>query len=200
MTADPDNNELDALLMDRFEINRTTFVAALKTMSPTRPWAARLPEEDARLLDAADFPEDPSAALAAELQTAGRIGHLVGTAFTVEEVAKGLGITTSRVRQKRLARELWGIANGQSWVFPVPQFDTGEDGRPASVVRGLEQMIKVLPPDLHPAAVEGFLFTPQPELVAGLGGHQMSPLEWLRGGGDIAVVVAAADAAYRYNQ
>ncbi|SHQ47274.1 hypothetical protein [Mycobacteroides abscessus] len=199
MTADPDNNnELDALLMDRFAINRTTFVAALKSIPPSRPWAVRLPEEDARLLDAADFPEDPSAALAAELQTAGGIGRLVNTAFTVAQVAQGLGITPARVRQKRLARELWGIANGQSWVFPVLQFDTDENGGPIQPVRGLEQVFKVLPADLHPAAVAGFLFTQQPELYAE--GRQMSPLEWLRSGGDITAVVAAADAAYRYSQ
>ncbi len=197
MMANPDDDdtELDALLMDRFEIDRTTLVAALKSLPPQRPWAARLTEEDARLLDTADFGEDDSDALAAKLQTAGRIGHLVSTAFTTEDVARGLKITASRVRQKRLARELWCIADGQSWVFPVPQFDT-ENAAPIRVVRGLDEVFKVLPQDLHPLSVENFLFTPQPELYAQ--GHQMSPLQWLRDGGEAAFVVAAALATYRY--
>ncbi|WP_237082820.1 hypothetical protein [Mycobacteroides abscessus] len=196
MTANPDDTELDALLMDRLEIDRTTLVAALKSLPPQRLWAARLTEEDARLLDTADFGEDNSDTLAAKLQTAGHIGHLVATAFTTEDVAKGLKITASRVRQKRLARELWGIADGQSWVFPVPQFDTDAAGGPIRVVRGLDEVFKVLPQDLHPLSVENFLFTAQPELYAQ--GHQMSPLQWLRGGGEVALVVAAAVATYRY--
>lgn len=196
MTADPDDTELDALLMDRFEIDRTTLVAALKSLPPQRPWAAMLPEEDARLLDIADFSEDGSGALAAKLRTAGRIGHLVATAFTTEDVAKGLKIAASRVRQKRLARELWGIADGQSWVFPVLQFDTEADSGPIRVVRGLDEVFEVLPQNLHPLSVESFLFTAQPELYAQ--GHQMSPLQWLRGGGEVALVVAAAVATYRY--
>ncbi|SIM08311.1 hypothetical protein [Mycobacteroides abscessus] len=198
MTVNPDDTELDALLMDRFEIDRTTLVAALKSLPPQRPWAARLTGEDARLLDTADFGEDDSDALAARLQTTGRIGHLVSTAFTTEDVARGLKITASRVRQKRLARELWGIADGQSWVFPVPQFDTGADGGPIRVVRGLDEVFKVLPQGLHPLSVKNFLFTPQPELY--VQGHQMSPLQWLRDGGEVALVVAAAVATYLCNQ
>lgn len=197
MTADPDN-ELDELLMNRLEVDRPTFISALRAMPAVRPWAVGLTEEDARLLDDAGFQDDGAHTLAADLETAGRMGHLMVTAYGATAVAEGLGITPSRVRQKRLAGELWAILDGQSWVFPALQFETREDdgGRTSlRPIRGLDQVFKVLPDDLHPVAVEGFLLTVQPELFSQ---RPMTALEWLRSGGDAAAVVALASAAYRY--
>jgi len=114
-----------------------------------------------------------------------------------EDVASGLKISASRVRQKRLARELWAIADGQSWVFPVPQFETGDSGGPVRVVRGLDQVFKALPEDLHPVAVDGFLHAPQAELYLD---RPLTPLEWLRGGGDIDQAVSAAANADWYGR
>lgn len=74
------------------------------------------------MLDDNDFTEDREAFVAAGAEIAGHTAHIAATAFTAEEVATGLGISASRVRQKRLAGELWAIADGQSWVFPVLQF------------------------------------------------------------------------------
>ena len=111
------------------------------------------------------------------------------TAFNAEEVAAGLGITASRVRQKRLAGELWAIPDGKTWVFPVMQFETSADGGPRRQVRGLARLFQALPDDLHPAAVAGFLRTPQPDLFHD---RSMTPLEWLRDGGDVDQAVAAA--------
>src|SRR5258706_6396976 len=104
------NAELDQLLRDRFDITPDDFVAALKTLPAVRPWATTLSETEARLLDDVDFREDPGAYLAAGTEIAGRVGHLAVTAFTAEEVAAGLKISASRVRQKRLAPELWAIS------------------------------------------------------------------------------------------
>lgn len=186
------SSELNELLKDRFDITSADFVAALKTLPALRPWASSLSEDEARLLDDVGFSEDPAAYLAAATEVAGRVGHLAVTAFTTDEVASGLKITASRVRQKRLARELWAIADGQSWVFPVPQFETDDDGGPVRLVRGLDQVFRALPRDLHPVAVDGFLHTPQGELYLD---RALTPLQWLRGGGDIdQVVSAAADA------
>jgi hypothetical protein len=182
--------ELDQLLQDRFDITTPAFVAALKSLPVSRPWAASLTSDEARLLDDASFLEDRDAFVATSTETAGHTAHLAATAFTAEEVATGLGVSASRVRQKRLAGELWAISDGQTWVFPVLQFETGANGRPARQIRGLDQVLKALPADLHPVAMAGFLRTPQPDLFHG---QAMTPVEWLRDGGDVAQAVAAVD-------
>lgn len=186
MQADP---ELDQLLHDRFGITTTEFLAALKGLPALRPWAASLTENEARLLDDVNFPEDRDAYLAAGTEIAGHVAHLAVTAFTAEEVAVGLGVGDSRIRQKRLAGELWAIPDGQSWVFPMLQFETTADSGPSRQVRGLDQVFKALPAGLHPVAVAGFLRTPQPDLFHD---RPMTPVEWLRNGGDIDAVITAA--------
>ena len=45
------------------------------------------------------------------------------------------------------------------------------------------------PADLHPVAVAGFLRTPQADLFQG---RPMTPVEWLREGGDVDQAIAAA--------
>lgn len=190
-------NELDKLLKDRFDLSRDDFVAALKTLPAIRPWAASLTEGEARLLDDADFGEDAEAYLAAGADIAGHLGRLAITAFTADEVATGLKISASRVRQKRLARELWAIADGQSWLFPISQFERDGHGGPVGQIRGLDQVFKALPPDLHPVAVDGFLRTPQSDLYLD---KPVSPVEWLLGGGDVAEAVAAATVADWYSR
>ncbi|KQH79007.1 hypothetical protein AO501_03530 [Mycobacterium gordonae] len=185
----PNRTELDELLLDRFDITTPQLIVALKGLPALRPWAAALTEDEARLLDDADFAEDQDAFVAAAAEIAGQAAHLAVTAFTADEVAAGLGVSGSRVRQKRLAGELWAIADGQSWVFPVLQFETGADGGPTRQVRGLDRVFKALPADLHPVAIAGFLRTPQPDLFHG---RLMAPVEWLREGGDVDQAVTAA--------
>lgn len=185
----PNRTELDELLLDRFNITTPQLIAALRVLPTLRPWAAALTEEEARLLDNADFAEDQDAFVAAGAEIAGQAAHLAVTAFTADEVAEGLGVSGSRVRQKRLAGELWAIADGQSWVFPVLQFETGADGGPTRQVRGLDRVFKALPADLHPVAIAGFLRTPQPDLFHG---RPMAPVEWLREGGDVDQAATAA--------
>ncbi len=185
----PAHPELEQLLLDRFEITTTDFVAALKGLPALRPWATALTENEARLLDEANFPEDRDAYLAAGTEIAGHAAHLAVTAFTAEEVASGLGVTSSRVRQKRLAGDLWAIPDGQSWVFPILQFETTAEGGPSRQIRGLDQVFKALPPGLHPIAIAGFLRTPQPDLFHN---RPMTPVEWLRDGGDIGQAITAA--------
>ncbi|MBD0323560.1 MAG: hypothetical protein ICV72_09270 [Aldersonia sp.] len=191
------SNELNELLEDRFHISTADFVAVLKRLPAVPPWAATLSEDEARLLDDAEFREEPDANLPAAAELAGRVGHLAVTAFTAEEVASGLKITASRVRQKRLARELWAIADGQSWVFPMPQFEIDEKGGPVRVIRGLDEVFKALPDDLHPVAIDGFLRTPQADLYLD---RPRTPVEWLRDGGDIDQAVRAAANADWYGR
>lgn len=141
-----------------------------------------LTEDQSRLLDSVGFTEDRQALIAASIEAAGHAARLTVTAFTAAEVAAGLGISDAELRQKKLDRRLWAIPDGQSWVFPVLQFETGDTGAPARQVRGLDGVFPALPDDLHPAAVAGFLTTQQPDLVLD---RPMTPLEWLRAGGEV---------------
>lgn len=181
--------ELEQLLQDRFAISVPDFVAALKEHPSPRRGAAALTEYEAGLLDEVGFAEDFGAFVASDAEAAGQAARLAVTAFTAEEVAAGLGISASRVRQKRLAGELWAIPDGRSWVFPVPQFETGDSGGPTRLIRGLDRVLAALPADLHPLAVAGFLTTPQGSLYID---RAVTPLEWLRAGGDVGEAVAAA--------
>jgi hypothetical protein len=150
-----------------------------------------------RLLDESDFREDPDGYPAVGADIAGQLRRLAISGFTGEEVAAGLKISASRVRQKRLARELWAVADGQSWLFPISQFERGANGGPMRQIRGLDQVFKALAPDLHPVAIDGFLYTPQGSLFVD---KLVSPLEWLIGGGDIAQAVTAATVAEWYSR
>ena len=63
-------DELERLLQERFEISTTQFVDALKFLPITRPWAASLAEDAARLLDEAGLVENPDAFVAAGTEVA----------------------------------------------------------------------------------------------------------------------------------
>lgn len=187
--------ELARLLHDRFDITATEFAAALRSLPLTRPWAATLPAEQARLLDAAEFNEDREAFAVTTIEAAGSAAHLAATAFTAEEVSTGLGVSASRVRQKRLAGELWAVPDGRTWAFPKLQFEISKKGVLTRQVRGLDQVLKALPAGLHPVVIAGFLQTPQPALFQG---HPTTPIDWLRQGGDIDAAVTAAAAVDWY--
>jgi len=186
------SDELAQLLRDRFDLSPDDVVAALKALPALRPWAATLTAEEARLLDDVGFTEDPEAYAEAAVDIAAHLGRLISTAYTANDVAAGLGISQSRVRQRRLSGELWAIADGATWLFPVLQFERDANGGPTRQIRGLGEVFPALPDDLHPVAIAGFLHTPQPDLE--VNGRPVAPLEWLRSGGDVAAVLTAAQA------
>jgi hypothetical protein len=90
ITNDP---ELVRLLQDRIAITTTQFVAALRLVPASRPWAASLTEDEARLLDNAAFSEDRDALVAAGTEIAGHQAHLDVTAFTADDVATGPSVS-----------------------------------------------------------------------------------------------------------
>lgn len=189
------DEDLDRLLRDRFDLDRAHLVAALRTLPAHRPWAARLTDGEARLLDAAGFTENPDdyAEIAADVTA--HMARIYSTACTAAQVASSLRISDSRVRQRRLARTLWAIDDGGSWVFPVMQFDhTGSQDESAveesgfRLVRGLDRVLPhLLTRGLHPTAVAGFLNSPQPELH--IGNRPSSVKEWLRHGESVESVL-----------
>jgi len=123
---------------------------------------------------------------------------LATTAFTTEQVAAGLALGDGEVDQLRRDRKLWAIQLRRSWRFPTVQFDVDTMARrPIRQVRGLAQVLVALPEDLHPVAVDRFLRTPQPDLW---NDGALSPLAWLRGGGNIEAAVHAAQIVDWYSR
>ena len=184
-------DELVELLREHYDLSPDDVVLALRTLPVLRPRAATLTAGQAALLDEVGFSEEPHAYARAAIDIAAHLGRLIRSAFTANEVAEGLGVTASRVRQRRLSGGLWAIEEHGAYLFPVPQFELDASGDPRKQIRGLDRVFRALPADLHPVAIDGFLHTPQTDLQ--LDGKLLSPLDWLRSGGDVAAVVGVAE-------
>lgn len=98
------------------------------------------------------------------------------SALTVAEAARTIGVDTSRVRHRLLARRLMGWKDRGGWRLPAWQFN--EHG----VLPGLEQVLAALPTDQPPLVVAAFMTTPQEDLTAR--SRPITPSEWLLAGGD----------------
>lgn len=187
------DEDLDQLLRDRFDLGREDLVAALRTLPAHRPWAARLTDGEARLLDAAGFTEDLDDYAQIAADTTAHMARLYSTAYAAAEVSAGLGVSASRVRQRRLAHTLWAINDGRAWVFPALQFDH-TDGAQFRQVRGLDQVLpQLLTRGLHPTAIAGFLESPQPQLP--IDGQPRSVREWLLHGESVEAVLGLLELA-----
>ena len=183
--------DLDVLITEHYGITRAELARALESLPSIRPHAAALSETEAALLDDSDFAEDERAYARVTVETLGRTARLISTAYSASEAAERLGVNESRIRQRRADRTLWAIEDRDGWVFPALQFED-EAGRRGQI-RGLDQVLRVLPADLHPLSVAGFLTTPQADLR--IGGQPVSPLAWLRSGGDVGPVINVAEVA-----
>src|ERR1700727_280096 len=122
-------DELDCLLRDRFDLDRPDILAALRALPVQRPGAAALTADQARLLDSAGFTEEPRAYASMAATSITRMGALYKKSYTTAEVAKGLGVNDSRVRQRRLAHTLWALDDGGTWVYPALQFEVSDDSQ-----------------------------------------------------------------------
>ena len=182
-------DELDQLLHDRFNLTRADLISALRTFPAQRPWAASLTAGEARLLDDAGLVEDSEAYNEMATDVIAHMARLISTAYTSAEVASGLGVKESWIRQRRLARTLWAFNVNRTWVYPAVQFDfnTVNGRHTLKQVRGLEQVLPALPTDLHPTAVAGFLLTPQQELR--IDNRPCAVRDWLHSGGSVDSVL-----------
>lgn len=182
-------DELDQLLHDRFNLSRADLITALRTFPAQYPRAASLTAEEARLLDDAGLVEDPAAYNEMATGVIADMARLISTAYSSAEVASGLGVKESWIRQRRLARTLWAVDVNRAWVYPAVQFDfnTVNGRRALGQVRGLERVLPALPTDLHPTAVAGFLLTPQPELR--IDNRPCAVRDWLHNGGSVDPVL-----------
>ncbi len=81
-------------------------------------------------------------------------------AHSAGEVAERLLLSASTVRHYRAARKLYSCPANGRLVFPDWQFNQAGD----KAIPSLEDVLAVLPKDLHPQSVAGFFLTPQPDL------------------------------------
>ncbi|MCV7090994.1 hypothetical protein [Mycobacterium interjectum] len=184
-------NDLGQMIVEHYAVSGADLAEALQSLPSIRPDAAALSEADAALFDESDFAEDDRAYARVTVETLGRVARLINTAYSGGQVAELLGVNESRVRQRRADRTLWAIQDRGGWVFPALQFED-EAGRRGQI-RGFDQVLPALPDDLHPVSVAGFLTTPQADLR--VDGRSVSPLDWLRSGGDVRLVLSVAEAA-----
>ena len=119
------------------------------------------------------------------IRTATSLAVMEVKAAPVAEVATAISVTRARVRQRALERTLYAVRVDDEWRFPRWQFD--EDGQP---LPGLAGVVPAFPRDVHPVAVQRFMSEPSPDLE--ILDEAVSPIEWLRSGGDPEPIAAVA--------
>jgi excisionase family DNA binding protein len=151
---------------------------------PVRDWsnaeAAVLDEENIDVSGLGSEERDPAA------DSARRYLGMLADGLSVAQAAQQMGVNRSRVRQLLGERRIYGIRPGaRAWVLPAWQF-SGH-----GLLPGIDKVVAELDPALHPLVVTGFFTSAHPELS--VHGHQLTPLEWLSGGGDPAEVTVLLD-------
>jgi hypothetical protein len=187
------DDELDALLQNRLNLSRADVIAALRMLPAYRTRTDSIAAEEARLLDAAGFADEPASYSQVSIEAIATMAWLVKTAYTADEVARGLGVNTARIEQRRHARSLWAVNDDGSWAYPAMQFDVIDiAGRSAlKAVPYLDQVLRALPTDLHPLAITGFLSTPRQELL--IDDRPCAVRDWLSSGGAVGAALHLID-------
>ena len=114
---------------------------------------------------------------------------LLEGSYTTGQVAKLLGVRDSRIRQRLGGPRptLFGFRHGNSWLIPKFQIEKRK------IIRGLDVVASHVSPGLHPVAVARWFQTPNPDLLNPADEEQtLSPLDWLRTGGDPGVAATLA--------
>ena len=104
---------------------------------------------------------------------AGEYAQMVATAYSQQEVAKRLGVSTSRIRQRLDNGSLFAVDGPAGRVCPKFQFAEG------STIPGLEAVLGVMSKEAHPVAVQRFFLTVSPDLESETLGWAVSPRDWL---------------------
>jgi hypothetical protein len=119
------------------------------------------------------------------LRTATSLVVIEAKSALVVEVAKRLSVSRARIRQRAVERTLYAVRVDDEWRFPLWQFD--DAGQP---LPGLGGVVPAFPRDVHPVAVQRFMSEPSPDLE--IFDEAVSPIEWLRSGGDPEPIAAVA--------
>ncbi|NIH84160.1 DNA-binding protein [Amycolatopsis granulosa] len=109
---------------------------------------------------------------------------LAESALTVTEAAQRLDVDPSRIRHRLAERRLTGWKDQGGWRLPLWQFGEREP------LPGLDLVLAAVPDDQPALVVAAFMNSTQPDLE--IGGHPVTPRQWLLAGGDPAPVAALA--------
>ena len=110
---------------------------------------------------------------------------LISTSLTTKEAAQRLGVPESRVRQMVARRTLYGVLLNSRRRIPAFQFAQG-----GGLVPNIAKVNAALPEDLHPVEVQAWYTQPHADLFVGDDLDAcVSPLDWLRSGGEVNRVV-----------
>lgn len=112
--------------------------------------------------------------------------ELVAHSLPVVEVARRLGVDTSRVRQRIYARSLYAFKHHGGWLIPAFQL------RGRKLLSGLNVVVSVLAPALPPVTVSRWFTKPTADLV--VDSTPVSPIDWLEAGGPSETVATLAGA------
>lgn len=169
-------------------------LAALEQLSMTLPAGVDDPtlsltdDEESVLRETGSLAQPfPPISARASFRSTAKLTALLSGALTVKDAAAQLGVSTGRVRQRLIARTLLGVQEPGGWRLPQFQFEPA-----GGQIRGLNGVLPTLPESMHVLSVFGFLTKPSIDLVLD-DGDSVSPIEWLRSGGQIDAVVALAD-------
>lgn len=97
-----------------------------------------------------------------------------------------LGIEESSVRHRKDKGLLYSFKTDQALHYSTWQFVDNDDPK-RRTLPGLSAVVKAIPDTMHPASVLGFMTTPQSDLL--VDDEAVTPVEWLKGGGDVQEVV-----------
>jgi len=167
------SEELARLILEAFD----QVVAVRRPVDPAR----EVPAEEAAALARAGILLEPVDYYGADdpvVRTAAKYAAIVASSLTVAQAAAKLGIDPSRVRHRLAARKLYGIRLPSGWRLPAFQFEGDK------LVPNIDRVLPRLDPGLHPLGVINWFTLPNVDLFFDEDETPVSPLEWLRGGGD----------------
>ena len=117
--------------------------------------------------------------------TAVLFAAIIETSLTTDEAARRLSMRQNRVRQMIARRTLYSVLLDNRRYIPLFQFE--QEG---GLIPNITKVNGALPGDLHPVDVYDWYTQPDPDLFVGDQiDAPMSPLAWLRSGGDVKSVL-----------
>lgn len=117
------------------------------------------------------------------LRTVAEHAAILERSFGTAEVAKRLGVSEVRVRQRIAEGSLLAVQGSRGWRIPAFQFG------PKGELPGWARVCRAIPREANPVAVFHWLDQPSAELDEGA----LSPRQWLASGRDTDVVAALAE-------
>lgn len=166
--------------------------AAIAEVARSMPLAAgpQLSAAEAAVLDEAGLAEGPADLPSALERSRIELELLVRGSLTIEDAARALGVSTSRIRQRLSPsrRTLYGIKDGRSWRIPKFQFESR-----GKLVRGIGAVMPHVRRDADPVAVRDWFTTPHQDLVMGDDDERVTPRAWLSSGRPVEIVAELAE-------